>query len=558
MAQQILTYRFRITPWKPWIFYSVLALLVLLPLLKPGFVLTLDMVFTPRLRMPAGVSSSYVLHAVLRVLNMILPGDVLEKVLLFAIFLLAGMGMHRLVRFLNGPKATASGTAGAYFAGIFYTINPFTYDRLMAGQYNVLFGYALLPWFLRALLVFLKRPGRRQSAAVAAWAVAVSIVSIHAIGAMAILAITGFGLRIWQRRTNKPQLGKLLKFGLLSLAIFVAASSYWLAPLALGKGSTADTIASFSGGDQQAFATLGGSALGKLLHVARLQGFWAEDRALYALPQTHVPTWNLLALMIWALVIAGAIRGWRAGGRFEVRLLATSMLVAAIVAIGPLNGWLAGHLPLFAGYREPQKFVAIIALSYALFGAWGVAALLDYSKRQMNTAVGFAATAGLVLLLPLAFCVTMLWGCNGQLTARSYPADWYTVNRRLDSDRGNFQTLFLPWHLYMYFDFAGRIIASPAPGFFDKPIIVSDNPEFKDAAAAGSTAAKRRLDRILPRAAHGRRLGAELAPLNVKYVLLARDGDYQKYAYLDRQNDLKIVARSATMDLYRNEAYRGK
>ena len=54
------------------------------------------------------------------------------------------------------------------FAGIFYMINPFTYDRLMAGQYNVLFGYALLPWFAGALLKFLREPDWKKSFALSA------------------------------------------------------------------------------------------------------------------------------------------------------------------------------------------------------------------------------------------------------------------------------------------------------------------------------------------------------------------------------------------------------
>src|SRR6266567_677451 len=144
-----------------WVAYVVLALAILLPLLKSGFILTLDLVFTPVLRMPDHVASSYLLHVALHGLNLVLPSEIIEKLLLFAILLLSGARMHGLVRYISGKKLDTPQEIGAYFAGLFYTLNPFTYDRFMAGQYNILFGYMLIPFFVRALLAFLKKPAWR-------------------------------------------------------------------------------------------------------------------------------------------------------------------------------------------------------------------------------------------------------------------------------------------------------------------------------------------------------------------------------------------------------------
>jgi len=48
-----------------WFEYSALALAVLLPLLLPGFILTLDMVFTPHIGFPTDVSNTYPLQLLL-------------------------------------------------------------------------------------------------------------------------------------------------------------------------------------------------------------------------------------------------------------------------------------------------------------------------------------------------------------------------------------------------------------------------------------------------------------------------------------------------------------
>jgi len=148
--------------------YAVVALLILLPLLGRGYILTLDMVFTPHIRWPVGGTNSYPFWVLLHYLNQLLPSDVIQKLLLFTIFLLAGVGMHRLVRNIDVRCKQTAGqyTLGAFVAGTLYMVNPFTYERLMAGQYAVLFGYALLPWLARALLIFLERPAADQRDAV--------------------------------------------------------------------------------------------------------------------------------------------------------------------------------------------------------------------------------------------------------------------------------------------------------------------------------------------------------------------------------------------------------
>src|SRR2546430_14178834 len=81
---------------RPYIVYSLLALVVMLPLLKPGFILTFDMIFTPHLPMPAAVSSSYLFDALLHVLNLAIPAELIEKAFLLSILLMSGLGAHGL------------------------------------------------------------------------------------------------------------------------------------------------------------------------------------------------------------------------------------------------------------------------------------------------------------------------------------------------------------------------------------------------------------------------------------------------------------------------------
>ena len=537
----------------PFGIYTLTSLLILGPLLKSGYILTLDLVFTPTLRMPSTITSSYLLHALYRLLNLGVSSQVIEKGVLFSAFLLAGIGTYYLILLLD-QTYTFHRTIGAYIAGLLYIVNPFTYDRFMAGQYNVLLGYALLPWYTRTLLQFIYDPTVKSAVALAIWAIITSIVSIHAVGFIVLLTIIALLINVRQRRREKEWLTKVLKYGAFTATIFVIASSYWLFPLVLGKSATATSISGYGTNDVAAFATVGNGWLGKTLHLLQLQGFWAESRALYTLPQAYTPIWSLISIMIVLLVIGGAISYWRTGERKTWWLFITVGIFAGIVALGAMNKWVVSHIPLFAGYREPQKFVALISLAYAVFIARGISAVISYCHRQGGTFLLICATT-LVLLLSVVWTPTMWWGFNQQLSSAQYPADWFSVNRRLDSDNDNFQTLFLPWHLYMFFGFAGRIIANPASAYFDKPVIVSDNPEFKNISYSNRTPATKQLDQLLPLANKQETLGRQLAKLNIKYIILENDDDFSNYAYLNRQQDLKLISKSDTLELYINNAW---
>jgi hypothetical protein len=536
--------------------YSVIALAILLPMLRPGYILTLDMVFTPELPLPSYVSSEYLLRALLHVLNFVLPSEVIQKLLLFAILLLSGTGMHRLMQQLRPAKAeqTDGEVWGTYLAGTLYMINPFTYSRFMAGQYGVLLGYALLPFFVRSLLRFLINPGARSALAVALWVIAISVVSIHSIGLVLILGAAATSLYIWRYRGRHAHVQAIFKYGLLGLATLLIASSYWLVPFMQGKSPAARAVEHFGVGDQQAFATVGGSTIGRLGNVVRLQGFWAEDRGQYLLPQDNLPAWGLIGLVLWALVALGAQAMWRRWKRSEVILFVACAILGTLLAIGIWSEWLNAHLPFFSGYREPHKFVGLIALSYAVLAGQGTIDILRRYKERSRVLAANVSTAAL-LLIPVMFTPTMPWGFVGQLTPRHYPPEWFAMNKLLSQDDEHFQTLFLPWHLYMHFDFAGRIIANPAPAFFDKPMIISDDPEFKDATPVAPDPKKAALGRILNKANQHDDLGQRLAPFDIKYIVLAKETDADTYGYIDHQKDVSLEFETASLRLYHNEAF---
>ncbi len=529
--------------------YIVVALAIFAPLLGPGFILTSDLVFTPRLHVPDGLTNDYPFFWMLYVLNMMIPSEVIEKLLLVGIVLLAAIGAHRLVTWLQS-KQTAAGQWGLYAAGIFYAVNPYTYSRFMAGQYLVLFGYALLPWCLQQLLQFVRTPGLAGSLKLAGLAVIVGVVSMHTLGLLAVLSVSvllaalwpGSGLTTASRRS-------ILRYSTLALLGFLLISSYWLVPTALGQGTAAQTIQDFDSTHINAFATEGDNVFAKIGNVLRLQGFWMERHGLYTLPQDQLPGWGTVRLLIWVLVVIGLGALWRQRRSMAIMLLAIGG-VGLLLSIG------VGQ-PLLAtvGYREPHKFAGLVALVFAVSIGYGVGWALTRLHQKSNRWYGTAATSTLVVVL--LFTPTMYWGFAGQLKPHRYPPDWFALNQRLNRQPSDYKTLFLPWHQYMSFDFADRIIANPAERFFDQPVLVSNNPELEHIKQPNYNPLLAQLSTLLAAAPTRHDLGQRLAAHHIRFIILAKEYDYRRYAYLDQQPDLKVVWATDGLTLYQNMAVKG-
>ncbi len=128
-----------------------LGVLALGPGLQRGFLLSYDMVLVPREPFSAAMAGlnggpprAVPSDAVLAVASRVLPADLVQKLVLLAIFVLACSGAAALLR---GEHWLARLAAGAYYAW-----NPFVAERLIIGQWALLLGYAGLPWVLRAAL----------------------------------------------------------------------------------------------------------------------------------------------------------------------------------------------------------------------------------------------------------------------------------------------------------------------------------------------------------------------------------------------------------------------
>ena len=310
------------------------------------------------------------------------------------------------------------------------------------------------------------------------------------------------------------------------------------------------------------FQTVADKNFGVLFNTAALYGFWGENEGRFVIGKQIIPFWYILSIIIFMLVIWGVIINFiKKNQRTEILIFTATAMLAFILAVGvaypPLSKlmlWLYQKIPLLKGFREPQKFVALLILAYGYLGALGMDDLLRRTrsaKRFPRLLVKFLPS--LFLLIPLLYSPMMLWGFSGQLKAVDYPKDWYELNETLKADKEDFRVLFLPWHQYLGFLFAGRVIANPAQSFFDKPVIQGDNMEFGPIYSQSNNPDSKYIeDNIIKKGASIENMGETLLPLNIKYIILAKEIDWKSYDYLDKQKDLKLVSNTESLKVYQN------
>jgi len=442
----------------------LLGLLALGPGLRRGFLLSYDMVVVPREPFAAaaaglagGPARAVPSDAVLAAASRVLPADIVQKLILLAIFVLACCGAAALLR---GQHWLARLAAGAYYAW-----NPFVAERLIIGQWALLLGYAGLPWVLRAALrdpwpASGGSPGGAGPTAGGApsglpwrWAGWLALALLPAaVGGFAAVMITALVLLpavLLGQRGRRP--------ALLAAGLLVLASLTWLVPSLLHPLS-ADPAGT------GAFAARADTPFGSLGSLLMLGGMWNAQ----TVPAGYGGAWSALWLVTALAALAGyaGLAGPRPGRCFGRRARWPGLGVAAvagllIASIGittagrELLRAATGWWPGFAVLRDGQQFAAPLALAEAAgFGlavAWAIRprparvgrAAGDGGPDRLGVAIGVAAVLLPVLLLP-----GLAWGAAGRLRPVWYPADWLAAARLINNSPARGAALVLPWTAY--------------------------------------------------------------------------------------------------------------
>lgn len=494
----------RLTRSLAYAWVAILAGAVLGPALLPGFVLSYDLVFTPRqdllpgaIGLGGGLPRAVPQDAVVAIVEAVLPGSVLEKIVLLAIPLLAGWGMLRLL------PSTAAGVVAATLA----VLNPFVAQRLVIGHWGLLLAYALIPW---ALLL-----ARRLRAGGDPWD-ALRLLLLVAAG-----SITPSGSLLMAILAVPPA---LLPGSAYPVRLRIALGSAvtltwlpWLIPALLHPLGTA--------GDPDGTSVFGLRADtpgGVLVSAITGGGIWNADAVL---PSRG----TALSLALGALVLGLAAWGARDLGRCLGRGVATwwvavalgGLLAALASAVAP-GAWgaIVEVIPGGGLVRDAHKLLAPWVLLVAVAAGMGASRGLRLARDRATRGAVLAA----LVLVPVACQIDLLWGAGGRLQAVAYPDDWAVVRATLQQDARPGDVVSFPWMAFRQFDWnPGRTVLDPAPRWLPRTTVVADGLLVATPSGTVEVAGDDPRALAVSRAVAGSEpLDEALLPLGIGWALVAR------------------------------------
>jgi hypothetical protein len=477
--------------------------LILLPMLAPGYVLHLDMVFVPQqtllpwnLGIGGGLPRSVPQDALVSLLAGPLPGQILQKVMLAATLVLAGAGAGRLA---GGPRLQQLAAASLYLWSAYLA------GRLLMGHWGLLWAYALLPWALLAARSA-RESGRAWPTAFLCGAGALVPTGgmVLAIAALPIAVGPGSAVRVRSRV-------------MAVAAVVLFNAPWWLAAVRSPVSEISDPLG------LEVFGARADGAGGVLGSVLAGGGVWNAQATLGSRT-----TW--FALFLTLTVVALALLGWRL--RLQ-RHRPETIWITGLAVVGLIWAWLSGVAgeqgwaqaivsgPPGGGLlRDGQKWTVFWVLLIAISAPAGMARL---SRRAEPSLRVFLAAA--LAVLPLAALPDLAWGALGRLRPATYPSAWQELRTTVAERPLEGDVLSLPWAAFRRYEWNhSQVVLDPLPRQLTRTVVWNDRlpvtVEGRVVQVGGddprSTQVGRAIDSGIP-------LAPVLAELGIRWVVVQTD-----------------------------------
>ena len=436
-------------------------------------------------------------------------------------------------------------------------LNPWVYERFLAGHWMVMLGYAFFPLAVALFLEFLKRPSRRQIIKLGLLLAVYPILSMHwAYITYLFLCFCGL-VYLWREKQwkilLKPVFIKRLSFMILAIVI---VNSFWL----FNFWGETGVFTKITQNDFEAFETVGDSHFGVYFNVLSLYGFWG---AAYFLPKDLFGAWWVLTIFFIGFSVLGALNLIKKKNLLGY-VLAISFAPILVLAVGYASEFskffvniLYYIMPGFKGLREAEKLVGLLAFNYALLTPIGMKYFFELcGYRLKEKFLSFPRLIAVSTISLMIFLLTMgiFNSFNNQLQTYSYPKSWETVENILSNNHETKTVLALPWHGYPRLNFAGdKRVANPARSFFSFDIVAGKNLE----SAFLQETEQKEWDNLIINIINKDKLFDDykefLAQNSISHVLVLKIQDWEDYNFLNNVKILKQIFNDEHAIIYKIE-----
>lgn len=540
-----------------WFLYIFIVFIIFPAIFKDGYIFLTDYVFGNYSGFDS--NSFYLFSFCIEILSKIFSFAFISRIFISLSLLVVIIGAKSIVQNFISNKWII------FVVSLFGLINPFVYDRIMYGQIGIVIAYGFLMlgtgYILKTLL---KSDNFIKNTVTSSVFFGLSIAfAFHFVFFVGLIILSTFILLILNKKISKKQL--LIAFSVLFSIILVLNIN--LIFTLFGQTKVSSFIeSSITTKDLVAFQTSGKYGFDSFWKVLSMSGFWGKDQFRYTDLTKNTFLWNFSFLAIFSISIFGFISSFKYFKNKNIKyasyMFLSIFIIALILAIGikapiakQISEFLFNYIPFYKGLREPQKWVSVLNIAYLIFISIGINNLLEH-KFFYNNKYNKITIILLFAFFAILRAPNTLFNFNNQLIPKNYPKDWYEIDN-LISEKSDckYNTLFLPWHMYMNFRFVNEkeinrgIIANPAAIFFKCNTIVGTNMEWGGIYDnSGDERGNDILDNFLKKNGFGGR--DVLVKYNIKYIILAKEVDYNNYLSLQALDYLTLIKETPNLYLF--------
>lgn len=521
--------------------YIGLVLLIVLPwFFHRGGLFFTDMVWGPQSTLLGAKLGAYF--------------DIFEKLYISFIFSIVLFAGWRIAKSLTDDKAIL------FLSSAFALFNPFVYDRTMYGQLGIVFAYGLfLASFGYLLSFYFKEQKRDLFFSAVFFGLSISQ-ALHFVFISGFVYFVFFILILLKQKDKKNWL-KIFAFFILAGLIISAINFSFVKSLFFKDSQVGEFISNaITQKDLEAFKTRGDNFFEVIKNIASMNGFWGSEQFRYTPLQDKGGFFGLtFYLLLFPILVLGFISYLKEKKERKffwglIFIYIASFVLAIGIALPGFRQftlWLFDNVPFYSGLREPQKWLAVIVAVYEIFLVYGLKAIF---KEKVVLEYKSIAVFLLTIFI-IAQAQLLVWGALGQVKPVNYPRDWQEVNEfiksesyQVESQKCDGKILFLPWHLYMSFNWIGNIVNTPARIFFDCPVISGTNMEAGQIYDNSLSEEGKKVSAWIYVKGEGELLKDE--KMNIKYIILAKEVDWLNYNWLDERPEVELIEETETLKVY--------
>jgi len=529
---------------KEYLPYIIVVAVIILPwFFHSGYLFFTDMVWGPNMDLN-WTSNYFLFNLIAKILSFVFSVALGEKLFIGITLFIVLLGGRKIINYFTKDKFII------FFVSLFTLFNPFIYDRMMYGQVIIVLAFGLFLFSVGCLLDYLDNRKPKQMINFGIYAGLVLQFSVHFVFFIGIIFL--LFLILYFKKWHLEGWKYFIKPFFLAFVLCLLINVNWITRDIFTQNNTRNFINSvITEQDLLAFKTAGTSNLQVLNNILLMSGFWGKDQHRYADLTAVKENWGRSFLFLLPLILLGFIVGVR---KKETRFLSIGLFVvfglSIVLACGisfsffqNFNYWLFEHIPFYKGLRETQKWVSVIVLIYTIFLSIGITTLLKTKTISVHKNV-FLVFLGAIIIMQAPF---LLWGLGGQVKTASYPVDWQVIDKELKCEKED-RILFLPWHLYMSFNWIGRIIANPSKVFFTCPVISSSAMEWSNIYDNSQNDDSQKVFEWLNKKGESGLLKNN--ELGIKYILLTKELDWENYLWIEKKGEIKLIDETPTLRVY--------